>query len=882
MKCDRGNKPPIRSSTPPAQFWDEYTEVEFQGKLYKIISKLGAGGCGTTFKILHCDKDTKEDFGTYVGKVIRKQEDGIAALKAYSKARPYVTHPNLSAIFEITSEWEENNFLSLMKWVEGEPLSYWRGYLETYQEDLGEESCEDLVIRWLEELCDALSALHQVGLIHGDVSPGNIIVSGSKVILTDYDGVTEEGKKPLFRGTTTYCAPNVQNGVSITRSDDIFALAATFFDVIFDQNPFRFDGVPYKDRGLNWNELEKDKWKRLASFLDKATDPDSNNRFTSGLEARNFLRKYRVNLSPTTNKESVEADSKPSLLTPNQVEWLLEILRSYPGSRYGNAETRGLDSEFAEKTYVETRLEQALLEEIKGRKVSLIVLCGNAGDGKTAFLQHLATNLNLPKPASSDRIWEHILEDGLQIRANLDGSASYNGQSAIQLLDDFFNPFHGREPPTNLVHLVAINSGKLLEWIEDYEERNQSSMLTEHLGLALAGKEKELASHIRFIDLNVRSLVGGIPLNSTEISTSFLDRLIDSFLLGDKEQQTWQPCRTCTAQSRCQAWNSVQSLRSETGTRIKKRLYAALQAVHQRGEVHITARELRAAISYIFFGIDYCTDLHENPERILPYYDRAFIPTSENRQGEVLRELTYLDPALETHPLIDRYLITQGNIDSNNPLSSARRRAYFEWTDEQIKTVGLDESVLGLARGKYLSTFLKVATMTEEERAEVCTELCRGISKLEDLPSLILDRSGVVPLKISPRTPTESVFWIEKPLDGFSLFREQFSNIEGLETLHRHLVLQYKYADDRLERLVLGTELFHILMELKDGYQFSDTLSDDTFTNLSIFTQRLAQENERVIYAWNPIEEETIFEVKIVENGEQKLVLQRSGIELIS
>jgi hypothetical protein len=61
------------------------------------------------------------------------------------------------------------------------------------------------------------------------------------------------------------------------------------------------------------------------------------------------------------------------------------------------------------------------------------------------------------------------------------------------------------------------------------------------------------------------------------------------------------------------------------GRRIRERLAEALQAVHQRAEVHITARELRATLSYILFGIHYCADLHERPE-LQPhgYWDLAF------------------------------------------------------------------------------------------------------------------------------------------------------------------------------------------------------------------------------------------------------------------
>ena len=67
----------------------------------------------------------------------------------------------------------------------------------------------------------------------------------------------------------------------------------------------------------------------------------------------------------------------------------------------------------------------------------LVILCGNAGDGKTALLQHLARRLGLGDPPSAERIVKGRLEDGLIVRMNLDGSASWRGRSADQLLDDF-------------------------------------------------------------------------------------------------------------------------------------------------------------------------------------------------------------------------------------------------------------------------------------------------------------------------------------------------------------------------------------------------------------------------------------------------------------
>ena len=94
--------------------------------------------------------------------------------------------------------------------------------------------------------------------------------------------------------------------------------------------------------------------------------------------------------------------------------------------------------------------------------------------------------------------------------------------------------------------------------------------------------------------------------------------------------------------------------------RARERLFELLQAVHLRGETHITVRELRAALVFMLFGIHNCRDIHaaadhsDTPE---PYWDRAFSPDASGRQGEVLRELPLFDPGLEAHPQIDRRLL---------------------------------------------------------------------------------------------------------------------------------------------------------------------------------------------------------------------------------
>jgi serine/threonine protein kinase len=885
-----------RPVPPPARFWTEDQLIRFRDRDYRIISRLGSGGVGTTFKVIEVDRQTGEDLGTYVAKVAHERETGQRVLKAYSLVRSHLRHTALSTIFEVAREWQESEFIALMTWVSGAPLADFCGVFPLLAEEQQEASSEALALRWLRVICDALDVLHRNGLIHGDVSPRNLIVSGSDLVLTDYDFAEKVGELRPTPGTVLYCSPSYQKNRPASPSDDIYALAASFFHVIFEREPFRYGGELDKTRGLNWEGINRNELPILATFLDSATDPDPASRLTNVSSALAALGMEQPKQTVTATEKRVEVkvpssaaaavqSDRPTAqqeLREQRIEWLLSILQSYPGSRWGNRETRGLDSTFAAQTYVQSRLEESLGRDIRERRVRLAILCGNAGDGKTALLQHLVVQLGLGKHQSSERIVEGRVSNGPLVRVNLDGSASWRGRSADEILDGFLQPFLDGPPKQDIVHLLAINDGRLLEWIEGAEIRRGSAMpLTTELSELLRQEGATQRSHIRFITLNQRSLVGSISADRGEINTDFLERLMDRLYGGEQAAQIWSPdgLLVCSAKDRCEVFRSARvfgpnnmpdiaapSVRS----RARHRLFEALQAVHLRAETHITMRELRAAMVYILFGVDFCEHYHtESESRVLPYWDRAFFVGAPARQGEVLAELARFDPALEAHPQIDRHLTSApaadaGEIAPRYPqlsLESARRRAYFEWTALEIEKVAADHDALDLARGRHLRIFRSLPLIDKRELTDICELLCRGISRLEDLPSQALDRPGVVPLRVTPRTPTETAFWVEKPLSAFQLEVELPPDEEGIERLHRQAFLTYRYRSDRKERLRLGAELFHLLLELADGYQLGDVSTDDTFSHLSIFVQRLVREDERELLAWNPMQDEDIFKI---------------------
>ena len=1030
-----GESPPV-PTPPPARFWTEDQIVAFRGSHYRVVERLGAGGVGTTFKVVQLDRTRNEDLGTYVAKVCHDEEAGRRAVSAYRLARSHLQHQAVSGIFEVASEWRENEFTALMRWVEGSPLRDFVGVLPLLVDDLDETSADALTLFWLRAMCEALDVLHRNGLIHGDVNPGNLIVSGRDLVLTDYDFVGRIDEPIIAPGAVLYCSPSHQAGRPASPSDDLYALAASFFHVLFEHEPFRYDGAPAKERGLNWEAVDAEQrveYPAVAAFLDRATDPDPDRRFQSAAEALKALAAAptvsppvapvpevspppvavgsTVSPPPTVESESpaagpapapdpsatepapvpasaakpdsassadestaVESPESPAVRREERVEWLRWLLQSYPGSRWGNQETRGLDSPFAEQTYVETPLEAALHDDVRARRVRLVVLCGNAGDGKTALLQHLVGRFGLERRASSERVLEGATDDGLRVRMNLDGSASWRGRSADDLLDEFLAPFRDGPPAEDIAHLLAINDGRLLEWIERVAGRERETSLTRALYEALqrvqqdrwtgapavapygsdedddgeykhasaggggdaaqdaegAGRVAEEAAptaasnaHIRFVNLNQRSLVGGVTADRTGIEIGFLERLVDSLYGGSQAAEIWSKCATCSAQDRCEVFQANRlfgpaglpgGVTAEARSHARGRLFEALQAVHLRGETHVTVRELRAALVFILFGVHFCDDYHEGgvPARRdgvpnyrdpdfgqypapdaaaeaapapLPYWDRAFDPQSPGRQGTVLGDLARFDPALDAHPRIDRHLVrptrdgarrgVAGYPELNLP--SARRRAYFEWLERDIESLTGDPNALELAHGRHMRRFRRLP-IDDGERETACRALCDGIARLATLPPQAYRRPGVVPLRITPRTPTETAFWIEKPAGRFHLEADLPSAPPGVDRLHRQATLVYRYADGRgEERLRLGAELFHLLLELSEGYQLGDASTDDTFAHLSIFVQRLEREDDRRLLAWNPMREDAIHEIAAESGsggGPQRLVIR--------
>ncbi|MDW8208639.1 MAG: NERD domain-containing protein kinase family protein, partial [Chloroherpetonaceae bacterium] len=161
----------------PVACWDETTVLKFNNRYYRVLSRLGQGAFGTTFKVEEIDHpaERRQLSGPYVAKAITHAEAGRVAAEAYARVRAQTGGPHLAGVLEVAPEWQPDQITVLLKWVPGDPLADLRGLLPLYLEDQGEgsnvESVETQVLQWLYDLCEGLAHLHRAGLVHGDVSP---------------------------------------------------------------------------------------------------------------------------------------------------------------------------------------------------------------------------------------------------------------------------------------------------------------------------------------------------------------------------------------------------------------------------------------------------------------------------------------------------------------------------------------------------------------------------------------------------------------------------------------------------------------------------------------------------------------------------------------
>ena len=105
------------------------------------------------------------------------------------------------------------------------------------------------VVRLFEQLCQALGYMHDLGWVHRDVKPDNILFNkASELRLIDFSLSTKAagamskligGKEKVIQGTRTYISPETILKAPPSPQSDIYSLGVTLFEVLTGEPPFR-------------------------------------------------------------------------------------------------------------------------------------------------------------------------------------------------------------------------------------------------------------------------------------------------------------------------------------------------------------------------------------------------------------------------------------------------------------------------------------------------------------------------------------------------------------------------------------------------------------------------------------------------------------------
>jgi serine/threonine protein kinase len=201
----------------------------FRGQIigkYKILSPIGSGGFGTVYLA----EDTWIDKKVAL-KVPHKQNLDFGELLREPRLLATLNHPNIVAI--LTAERQENVFFIVMEFVPG----------ETLEAIIAREGALDLALAldYICQTCNAVDHAHRHGVLHRDLRPSNVIVTGQGMCKVADFG-TSRFLEIAAHGTTVigsppYMAPEQFGGKAVFASD-LYSLGVTMFQMLTGGLPY--------------------------------------------------------------------------------------------------------------------------------------------------------------------------------------------------------------------------------------------------------------------------------------------------------------------------------------------------------------------------------------------------------------------------------------------------------------------------------------------------------------------------------------------------------------------------------------------------------------------------------------------------------------------